>query len=358
MKIRAIPFGYKYDVGQIVVDETAACVVKEIFKQYINGNSLLNISSLLNNMNIEYRPGVVGWNKARIKRIIEDKRYLGNQDYPTIISEDLSEKANTLKSGKNTQSNIDKDNMIYSLEATVCCPCCGNIMKRIFEPRNKIPERWRCERAGCHRIIPISDVDLLSEIQALFNSIISNPELITPSDSENQISIKTQRAENEINRLFDSRNPNKDQIRGKLIEAVSLQYGDIDTAKYESQWLRDLFLSQAPFKKFPLELFNQTVNTISFDGDESVTVTLINGQTVGKGPSASAKMSRTNTGKSVLRRIAGYPPSRKNKSTVMRFRRDTTQKKSMPNRNGSSSKSLLTKAFPVQAPSTVTNSIK
>ena len=112
MKIRAIPFGYKYDVGQIVVDETAACVVKEIFKQYINGNSLLNISSLLNNMNIEYRPGVVGWNKARIKRIIEDKRYLGNQDYPTIISEDLSEKANTLKSGKNTQSNIDKDNMI------------------------------------------------------------------------------------------------------------------------------------------------------------------------------------------------------------------------------------------------------
>lgn len=282
MKIRAIPFGYKYDVGQIVVDETAACVVKEIFKQYINGNSLLNISSLLNNMNIEYRPGVVGWNKARIKRIIEDKRYLGNQDYPTIISEDLSEKANTLKSGKNTQSNIDKDNMIYSLEATVCCPCCGNIMKRIFEPRNKIPERWRCERAGCHRIIPISDVDLLSEIQDLFNSIISNPELITPSDSENQISIKTQRAENEINRLFDSRNPNKDEIRGKLIEAVSLKYGDIDTAKYESQWLRDLFLSQAPFKKFPLELFNQTVNTISFDGDESVTVTLINGQTVGK----------------------------------------------------------------------------
>ena len=147
--------------------------------------------------------------------------------------------------------NIDKDNMIYSLEATVCCPCCGNIMKRIFEPRNKIPERWRCERAGCHRIIPISDVDLLSEIQDLFNSIISNPELITPSDSENQISIKTQRAENEINRLFDSRNPNKDQIRGKLIEAVSLKYGDIDTAKYESQWLRDLFLSQAHSKNSP-----------------------------------------------------------------------------------------------------------
>ena len=81
MKIRAIPFGYKYDVGQIVVDETAACVVKEIFKQYINGNSLLNISSLLNNMNIEYRPGVVGWNKARIKRIIEDKRYLGKKAF-------------------------------------------------------------------------------------------------------------------------------------------------------------------------------------------------------------------------------------------------------------------------------------
>ena len=185
VKIRAIPFGYKYDVGQIVIDEKTACIVKEIFSQYVGGKSLLNISSLLNTMCIEYRPGVVGWNKARVKRIIEDKRYLGNENFPTIISKELAEKANAIKAKKSTHINIDPSNQIYSLNAPIRCPCCGDVMKRIHEPRNKIPERWRCKNTDCHRIIPKSDSDLLLEIQSLINSLISNSDLITSSYTEN-----------------------------------------------------------------------------------------------------------------------------------------------------------------------------
>ena len=42
MKIRAIPFGYKYYVGQIIVDETAACIVKEIFSQYVGAAAVFS----------------------------------------------------------------------------------------------------------------------------------------------------------------------------------------------------------------------------------------------------------------------------------------------------------------------------
>lgn len=282
MKIRAIPFGYKYDVGQIIVDETAACIVKEIFSQYVDGKSLLNISSLLNTMCIEYRPGVVGWNKARVKRIIEDKRYLGTEDFPTIISEELAEKANNIKAKKNTRINIDQSNLIYSLDAPVRCPCCGDVMKRIYEPRNKIPERWRCENEDCHRIIPKSDSDLLMEIQLLINSLISNPDLITSSHTDNTVSMETHRIENEFNHMLDSRNINKDEIKAKLFELISHKYSDLNTSEYESRRLKDVFRSQKPFSEFPTELFNQTANTISFDDSENVVITLISGQIIRK----------------------------------------------------------------------------
>lgn len=282
MKIRAIPFGYKYESGQVVVDETTANIVKEIFNLYIHGKSMLNISSLLNNMHIEYRPGVVGWNKARIKRIIEDKRYLGYEDYPSIISEDLSVSANSIKSSKNNRTNIDKDNLIYRINAEVRCPCCGNIMKRIYEPRNKIPERWRCVKQGCHIIVPISDNDLLLETQNIINTMISNPDLIIIPDSENTISSTTQRTINEINHMLNSRDAKSDDLRSKMLEAVSLKYRDLNTSTYESQRLKDLFRSLNPFTEFPIELFNQTVSIISFDNNENVTVTLINGQIIRK----------------------------------------------------------------------------
>lgn len=46
MKIRAIPFGYRYDNGKIVIDKTTSDVVKEIFSLYVKGKSLLDIKTI------------------------------------------------------------------------------------------------------------------------------------------------------------------------------------------------------------------------------------------------------------------------------------------------------------------------
>ena len=79
MNRRTIPFGYKFENGQITVDEATAEIVKEIFARYISGESMLNISALLNRLHVEYSPGIVGWNKARIKRILENQHYIGDE---------------------------------------------------------------------------------------------------------------------------------------------------------------------------------------------------------------------------------------------------------------------------------------
>ena len=84
MKHRNIPFGYHYENGIPAIQPAEAGTVKQIFDSYIQGQSLLNIAKKLNDEKAEYIPGVYGWNKARLMRIIDDSRYLGNDLYPAI----------------------------------------------------------------------------------------------------------------------------------------------------------------------------------------------------------------------------------------------------------------------------------
>ncbi len=78
-------YGYKFDNGKIVVHVAEAKIVNQVFTDYVNGLSLLKIADLLTEKGIEYLPNQVNWNKGKIKRIIEDKRYLGDDKYPKII---------------------------------------------------------------------------------------------------------------------------------------------------------------------------------------------------------------------------------------------------------------------------------
>ena len=88
MKNRTLPYGYQCCNGITVPQPQESEIVKRICESYLNGQSLLTIASWLNEEQIEYMPGVIGWNKARLKRIIEDERYLGKEPYPAILAEE------------------------------------------------------------------------------------------------------------------------------------------------------------------------------------------------------------------------------------------------------------------------------
>ena len=167
MNRRTIPFGYKFENGAVVVEDSAADIVKEIFNRYLAGDSMLNISELLNKLHVEYTPGITGWNKARIKRILENKKYLGNEDFPPIIDEDIALRADEMREVRNKQKNVNKEELIYNLTAETICPCCGTAMKRRFDPRTKIHGRWMCQRSDCRKLVAITDEVMLTEITEL-----------------------------------------------------------------------------------------------------------------------------------------------------------------------------------------------
>ena len=88
MAVRKTPYGYIIANGRIAVDAEEAEVIKRIFSDRISGLSGIKIGAALYAEHIE--PFTESEKKAadRIYSILNDERYCGADDYPTIISEE------------------------------------------------------------------------------------------------------------------------------------------------------------------------------------------------------------------------------------------------------------------------------
>lgn len=85
MKIRSIPFGYRMELGEIVAHPEEAAVLRQIFALYIDGLGYKAIVKKLNTSSICYHPDAT-WNQHMVKRILENRSYLGENNYPALIS--------------------------------------------------------------------------------------------------------------------------------------------------------------------------------------------------------------------------------------------------------------------------------
>ena len=99
LKNRNIPFGYCVINGKYAINEIEAQAVHEIFENYINGKSLKTIAA---EMKIPYNSGKATWNKNMVARVLENRRYIGENGYPRIISNEKFNLAIQIKSERCT----------------------------------------------------------------------------------------------------------------------------------------------------------------------------------------------------------------------------------------------------------------
>lgn len=158
MKNRNIPFGYRFENGKIIIDSDEHATLQRICSEYLGGRSLLQIANGLQTDKVEFAHGIMTWNKARIMRIVDDDRYLGNETYPQLIDEATLERMRSRKSSRNTQSSTDRQSGIYRLKVPVICPSCGEAMHRRQDARCKCIQKWGCSQCGTQ--IEKADADL------------------------------------------------------------------------------------------------------------------------------------------------------------------------------------------------------
>ena len=284
MKQRKTPFGYIIKNGIVTVDKTEADIVREIAKQYLGGSSLKTIAGGLTLRTIEYMPGKSDWNKSRIRRMIDDTRYIGNNGYPPILTEQEYSAMQAFKSQKNTQKNIDHSDNIFKLNAPVVCANCGGRMQRRIDNRRKTITRWRCTE--CKTSVNISDEDMLGGITELLNEVIADPESIQIPKSDYEESQEIKRLNAEISKELNTVGFDKEAIKQKMLTCVSEKYMSLGTEEVTAQSLKDIFKDTPPLTAYDSNLTDQAVSGIQLKENGTISLVLINGQRIGKEKSA------------------------------------------------------------------------
>ena len=73
------PYGYRIENGKAVIDKKAAEQIKTLFQSYLTGDSLAMAA----------KKADIKLFHAEIGRMLQNKRYLGDEYYPAIIDPDI-----------------------------------------------------------------------------------------------------------------------------------------------------------------------------------------------------------------------------------------------------------------------------
>ncbi len=85
--MRHIPYGYRIENGRAVIDEVQAVMVREFFQNYLSGMALMPAAE---KAGLKLYHGSAG-------RMLRNKKYLGDDYYPTIIDKETFDKAEEVR---------------------------------------------------------------------------------------------------------------------------------------------------------------------------------------------------------------------------------------------------------------------
>lgn len=280
MKIRNIPFGWKYEDGKKVLHEREADVLRNMYRDYIQGGSLAASVRLLELLRIEYQDGKTGWNKSRVRRLLSDKRYLGTEEYPPIINRKTFEAVQKKLKEANQQGAANRKDAIYQIH-NVYCDQCDAIMKRRPSYSGKRYEKWVCQNDRCRIIAAKADAALIEDLRMQLNMLIQDPQKIRYEKKGHAEKQKQQaRARAQVIGA-----DTEDQYR-KLTAQIAEAYSRLDTNEYLTQRLRDEFKRQEPLSVFSWELYAHAVKEVRMQAGGKVDIVLKNEQRIGGGEDA------------------------------------------------------------------------
>lgn len=98
-KNRSIPFGCCVINGKYALNTAESESVQKIFSDYIDGKSLKTIAA---EMQVPYNTNKKIWNHNMVCRVLENKKYIGENGYPQIITKHEFEQAEQIKAERTT----------------------------------------------------------------------------------------------------------------------------------------------------------------------------------------------------------------------------------------------------------------
>ena len=276
---RVIPFGYCMKNGEITTEPKEVYAVAEIFREYLNGSSLLQIAKLMESENIRYTEDSDHWNKNMVKRIIENEKYLGTDKYPQIIDEDIFKRANEKRVQKATTLNLVCDDLQGIRKVTYCLEC----GEKLFRKTNgKGREYWNCGNPDCFKYeYRLTDQMIIGAVLTVLNTAIANPSLIENSGEISVYSptVDVIRKQNEINKMSDSIQVDFDRVKSEIFKLAEMKYDccTYNDSPQKTVEIKALLENHEQLNTLDIGLFKACVSRIWISHFCTIEVELING---------------------------------------------------------------------------------
>lgn len=237
---RKLPFGYRMELGKIVVHPKEAEMVTYIFQRYILGASYKELVEHLREQDVPYDAGKL-WNKNMVARILENRKYTGQPGWPLIIDTNIFEHANEKRSSKVSPSQ-----------------------------QTDAQKALRRLRGG-------SSAEVEQAVLHLLNLLIAEPQQIIAPQPMPSNPTRVSELRSALDHELEQQPINEDAAKRLTMKLASAQYEEIGSQEYETERLRRLFQRQTPMQSLDAEVLRNAVNRIYVHG-KKVKIRLKNGQ--------------------------------------------------------------------------------
>lgn len=291
---RVILFGYCMKNGEITTEPKEVYAVEEIFREYLNGSSFLQIAKLMESEKIRYSEDSDRWNKNMVKRIIENEKYLGTDKYPQIIDEDIFKRANEKRVQKATTLNLVCDDLQGIRKVTYCLEC----GEKLFRKTNgKGREYWNCGNPDCFKYeYRLTDQMIIGAVLTVLNTAIANSSLLEYGGEISVYSptVDVIRQQNEINHMTDSPQVDFDRVKAEIFRLAEMKYDccTYNESPQKTEELRNLLENNKQLNILDIGLFEACVSRIWISHFCTIEAELINGVRI-KNITEKVKTSRS-----------------------------------------------------------------
>lgn len=276
-------YGYQFVEGILQIDEEQSRMVQEIFKVYNSGVPVSRLKDHIEGLEI---------NRVRLSDMLSDRRYLGNENFPQIIDQELFETVQQRK--KERRKAIGKEQpYVYHKEQFLFVDKmkCGECGSAYHCYKHGELRRWDCCRRLIKGRVSCRNQHIQEEqIKELFIKTVKNLEK-HPEQIREIIVHRTRRnsrikaLEHEIEMLKNSSTIEIEELLGMIYKRASLLYENADDggAEYYSKKIENLIQQhkeRSEEKIFDKDLFDAIIEVITIYKDGRVMFTLKNGATM------------------------------------------------------------------------------
>ena len=256
MAKRKILYGYQIIHGDLVIQVEERLTIQNIFTTYLAGLSYQALADRMNADNIPFSQESPLWNKHKIKRMLENPRYAGENGYPSIIDRDTFEKVQE-KIAEKTRGKLPRRTESDGLWPKLRSGCCQARLFRTGGPIGRTGNvHLKC--TACKSAFVVGKEELLAQTA---RQLVAHE---TPVCKPYAPSAEAVRLANAIDRALEQPGDGKEAL-SRILCGASARYACCDDGA-------DATEHQLQPNQVDWERFEQAVSYIIIGTDNTITV--------------------------------------------------------------------------------------